>query len=93
LFAVLGATLGPFLGLEVQLLAYSLLLMFALCLLTYQGRLLQTLRNAADLLLRRAANLQTTCDAPALTTLRLGPAIFVAAVLLALHTHLSWQAL
>jgi hypothetical protein len=37
--------------------------------------------------------LQTPADAPALTTLRLGPAIFLAAVLLAVHANFSWRAL
>lgn len=102
LFAVLGTALGPFSGLEVQLLSYSLLLSFALCKLSYQGRLFQVLRNATALLLRRVTpKLQAPSDATALapseaeglTAMRLGPAIFVAAVLLAVHANLGWLAL
>jgi prepilin peptidase CpaA len=101
LFAVLGAALGPFSGLEVQLLSYSLLLCFALCQLTYQGRLLQMLRNAAALLLRHASKQLPLAKPPALapnqaeglTTMRLGPAIFLAALLLAVHANFSWRAL
>lgn len=97
LFAVLGATLGPFAGLEVQLLSYSLLLGFALCQLSYQGRLLQMLRNTAALLLHHVAR-RVPSDSEALapseveglTAMRLGPAIFVAAALLALHANLGW---
>jgi prepilin peptidase CpaA len=91
LFAVLGALLGPFSGLEVQLLSYSVLLGFALCTLAFNGRLLAMLRNAAALLLGRIfLKLRLTSDPELLTTMRLGPAIFAAVLLLALHAHWPW---
>jgi len=94
LFAVLGTTLGPFSGLEVQLLSYSLLLVFALCKLSYQGELLRMLRNAAGLLIRRVMRKRGVAPDPQrLMAMRLGPAIFGAALLLALRAHLGWLAL
>jgi prepilin peptidase CpaA len=91
LFAVLGALLGPFSGLEVQLLSYCVLLGFALCKLAFNGRLSAMLRNAAALLLGRIfPKLRRASDPELLTTMRLGPAIFAAALLLALHAQWPW---
>jgi len=91
LFAVLGAMFGPFLGLEVQLLSYLVLLFFALCKLSYQGRLLRTLKNAAALLLHRVCpKIQSASDPTLFTSMRLGPSIFAACLLLALHSNVTW---
>lgn len=91
LFAVLGALLGPFSGLEVQLLSYCVLLGFALCRLAFNGRLSAMLRNAAALLLGGLfPKLRRASDPGLLTTMRLGPAIFAAALLLALHAQWPW---
>jgi len=91
LFAVLGAALGPFSGLEVQLLSYSLLLVFALCKLSFNGQLFAVLLNATALLLRRfVPRLPPMTDPQLFATMRLGPAIFVAALLLAVQAQWPW---
>lgn len=94
LFAAIGALTGPLTGLEIQLTAYLLALLYALCLLAYRGTLIATLLRALRLLVprrraRRAHDTTSPAHAPtqavadAATSLRLGAPI-LAATLLAL---------
>lgn len=89
LFAALGATLGPLAGLEVQLLSYWVLLFFALCRLSYQGKLVGTLKGALALLLHRVFPKRISPAAPeAMTALRLGPSILVACAAMCAYRNL-----
>jgi prepilin peptidase CpaA len=84
LFAALGAVAGPGLGLEIQLLSMSAAFFWGLCIMAYRGRLLETLRNVGRVLIglfwprARAAR---AADAPELTSMRIGAAIFAGALL------------
>ncbi|HTM44299.1 MAG TPA: prepilin peptidase [Polyangiaceae bacterium] len=91
LFAVLGAALGAFQGLELQLLSYVVLLSFALCQLSYRGKLFRTLIGSVKLLLRplRRGEKQPV-EPELLTSMPLGPAILIACLLLAAYRHFPW---
>lgn len=94
LFAVLGALLGPLAGLELQLLSYCVLLTFALCQLAFRGELLAVLLNALHLGLRRFFPRHISAAPAQLTVMRLGPAIWIACVVVAAYrnfpTLLPW---
>jgi prepilin peptidase CpaA len=80
LFAVIGATVGPSLGLEIQLLAFVLLAVYALARLAYEGQLARLLGNTAALVVNPflgAPRRRQALDAQ-LSSLRFGPAIFLA---------------
>lgn len=84
LFAAIGAIVGTDLGLQVQLASYVLLAFCGLCVLAYRGQLLATLGRALLLLmapLRTKAKRALPPD-HALVSMRLGPAIFGAALAL-----------
>jgi prepilin peptidase CpaA len=87
----LGGLLGPTLGLESQWFSYLALLLFAFGKLSYQGKLLQTLRSALALaigpILRRGARPEASAEM--LTELRMGPAIF-AGTLIANFASFGW---
>jgi len=74
-FAALGALCHPMLGIEAQLHAFLVLALIVPAQLAHQGRLLQTLRSAAALVLRplRRGPLPPPEAAP--SWVRLGPAI------------------
>jgi prepilin peptidase CpaA len=82
----IGALAGPLAGLELQLLAYNLLVVFALTVLALRGELLAVLRRTW----RLARRAPTTADSnEAHADFRLGIPIFVAtATSLALETWL-----
>jgi prepilin peptidase CpaA len=91
LFAALGALGGPALGLEIQLSAFVLLVVFALVRLAFRGRLLVVLLTALRMLVQRLLpspllpkGWRGTSEAQPLTEMRMGPAIAagVVAVLL-----------
>lgn len=95
LFGALGSLLGPMPGLEIELGALVLLLVFALVRLAFEGRVLRTLLGALRLVL--APFLKERIRVPAaaeLTSMRLGPAIATAAFTSVLAAHapgwLSW---
>lgn len=94
LFAVLGALLGPLAGLELQLLSYCVLLTFALCQLAFRGQLLAVLLNALRLALQRFFPRRISAAPAQLTVMRLGPAIWIACVVVAAYrnfpTLLPW---
>jgi prepilin peptidase CpaA len=82
LLSGIGALAGPLAGLEVQLLAYNVLVAFALIALALRGELRAVLRRTWRLLVRgRSQRDPEATGAPeVLTTFRLGAPIFVAAL-------------
>jgi prepilin peptidase CpaA len=82
LFAALGALLGTSAGLELQLLSFLLLAVFAVVRLAFLGRLLGVLGNCLRLLLGPAlpARWRRPVAPEALTEMRMGPAILAAAL-------------
>jgi len=90
LFGALGSLLGPMSGLEIELGALLLLLVFALVRLAFAGHLLRTmlgtLRLAAAPFSRKRIIAPTGAE---LTSMRLGPAIAVAAFTSVASMHLS----
>jgi prepilin peptidase CpaA len=90
LFAAIGALCQPLLGIEIQMHALVIAAVIAPARLAYQGRLLRvmagTLSVAMNPFLPRAR--QRVLPPEALTSFRLGPAIFVGAALsLALRNY------
>jgi len=91
LFAALGALLGPTVGLQLELLAFGLLAVFALVRLAFLGRLLGVLSNVLRLvaapLLPRAWRKPIAQEA--LTEMRMGPAIAAATFTIAISTFVT----
>jgi len=88
LLAVVGAALGPFLGLEVELLAFCVAALYAPVRLIWDGKLVQSAKTIAQLAIRPLLPKHKRPAPIALeemTALRFGPAIFVGALLTALH--------
>jgi prepilin peptidase CpaA len=81
LFGALGALLGPTAGLELELESLVLLLGAALVRLAFRGDLSALLRSVLRLVVRRFRNSSPDASPVALTEMRLGPAIALAAVL------------
>lgn len=90
LFMAIGACLGPLAGLEVQLLAFLLAMLFMVVQLALQKKLFGTLANSFRLLrnLFRARDTRTPLQ-PSELTMRLAPAIFAAALLLVVRDVVS----
>lgn len=84
LFAALGAIAGAETGIEIQLLAFALVALLACVRLTFQGKLARIFANAGRLLVSPLlpARFRRPIEPEALTTLRLGPFIAVAAAVL-----------
>jgi prepilin peptidase CpaA len=81
LLAAIGALTGIRLGLEIQLVGFMLCMLYGLGLLAFRGELLATLRRSLALLaapLVPKARRRMPAEA-AMTSVRLGPAIFLAA--------------
>jgi prepilin peptidase CpaA len=80
LFAGLGAVVGPFVGLEIQLSAFLLLGVFALIQLAFRGDLFRVLRNSLYLAVNPLlpAKWKRPLESASLTEMRMGPAIAVA---------------
>ena len=80
LLAVVGAALGPYMGIEAELYAFTFVVLYAPARLLYEGRLIRTLRTSGLLLVRPLVP-QHRRPQPArpeeLTAFRFGPAIFV----------------
>lgn len=88
LLAVVGAALGPFLGLEVELLAFCVATLYAPVRLIWDGKLVQSLKAIGQLAIRPLIPKNKRPPPIALeemTALRFGPAIFLGALLTALH--------
>ena len=98
LFAGLGAVAGPFVGLEIELSAFLLLGVFALVQLAFRGQLLRVLRSSLFLALNPLlpTRWKRPLETAALTEMRMGPAIAVAALSVLvrdqLAVHLPWIA-
>jgi prepilin peptidase CpaA len=93
LFAALGAIGGPMLGLEIELSSFLLLGVFAMARLAFRGQLLGVFINALRLLVNPLlpTRLRRSVPQEALTEMRLGPAIAVAAGVVLLRDHLvAW---
>jgi len=88
LFGALGALLGPTVGLQLELLAFGLLTVFAVVRLAFLGRLFSVLLNVLRLIARPLLpqSWRKPLVQEALTEMRLGPAIAAATVTVALST-------
>jgi prepilin peptidase CpaA len=86
LLAVVGALLGPYVGLEVELYAFAVTLLYAPARLIWDGNLVASMRSIGRLvvtpLIPRERRPQPIA-ASELTSFRFGPAIFAGAVLAA----------
>jgi prepilin peptidase CpaA len=84
LLAMVGAFVGPMMGIEIQLYAFVLMALFAGARLAYQGQLLRLLSNSALLVVNpfRAKDKRRVLPAELMTSLRFAPAVFAAALLL-----------
>src|SRR5690606_12773493 len=89
LLAVVGATLGPVLGLHVALWAFLLAALYAPLRLAYDGQILGLLHKTAALLITPLLPVarKRTVAATVLTSLPFGPAVLAA---LALFTAQQW---
>lgn len=79
LLGALGALGGLYFGLEAQFYAYGAAAAWALVMLAWRGRLLQTLLNSVFLLVNPVlpASRRRALSAENMTTLRFGPSIFI----------------
>jgi prepilin peptidase CpaA len=93
LLAVVGAALGPYMGIEAEMYAFAFVVLYAPARLLWEGKLLQTLRATGMLLVRplipksrrpRAAHVTE------MTAFRFGPAIFAGTLAVAI---LRWASL
>ena len=86
LLAVIGVSVGPYMGLEIELYAFVLLAVFAAARLAYHGELLRSLGNSVALVKNPFLPPQRRRQLPQelLTVLPFGPAVFVAALLVSL---------
>jgi prepilin peptidase CpaA len=93
LFAALGAFGGATLGLEIEFSSFTLLAVFALVQLAFRGQLLMVLANVVRIMLRPFHRSSRVSLSPAsLTQMRMGPAIAVAVLVMALTEWLPWLA-
>ena len=90
LLAVVGATLGPLVGLQVEFYAFIAIALYAPIQMAYQGRILRLLLNVAALATNpfRPKDKRRPIPQELLTKLRFGPAVFAAA---ALVSFLRWR--
>jgi prepilin peptidase CpaA len=80
LLALVGLLLGPFVGLEVELYAFTLTLLYAPARLIWEGRLWSSMRALGRMVLPRRRGLPPTA-ASSLGVFRFAPAVFVGTVL------------
>lgn len=80
LLALVGAALGPFGGMEVELYAFMLGSLFALLVLAYRGVLLRALFRSLARLFSRTARAASANDDTSAISFRFGPAIFAGAL-------------
>jgi prepilin peptidase CpaA len=87
LFGAIGACLGPMQGLEVELLSYLLVAVFALVGLSWRGRLLVCLGNTVVLVANvfLPASRRRAIEPELLSAQRMGPAICIATLALVLY--------
>jgi prepilin peptidase CpaA len=81
LLMVLGAFAGPLLGLEIELYSFIVVALYAPARLAYEGRLFRMLTNSALILANpfMPKEKRRPVGPELLTSLRFGPAVFVAA--------------
>lgn len=86
LLAAVGGVLGPYVGLEAELYAFSLTLLYAPARLIWEGKLLSSMRMIGRLVIRpfapRGAH-KPELQPAELTSFRFGPAIFLGVLLAA----------
>jgi prepilin peptidase CpaA len=88
LLALLGALLGPYLGLEAELYAFVVALLYAPARLIWEGKLGQTVSTLGRMVVRPLLPRDRRPAAVAveeLTALRFGPAVFVGTLTAAVH--------
>jgi Flp pilus assembly protein protease CpaA len=90
LLAVVGATLGPLVGLQVEFYAFIAIALYAPIQMAYQGRILRLLVNIAALASNpfRPKGKRRPIPQELMTKLRFGPAVFAAA---AVVSFLRWR--
>ena len=90
LLAVVGAALGPIVGLQIEFYAFIALTLFAPIKMAYEGRILQLVGNVAVLAANpfRAKENRRAVPRELMTKLRFGPAVFAATALVAV---LRWR--
>jgi prepilin peptidase CpaA len=91
LLAVVGAALGPSLGLEAELYAFFVVLLYAPARLIFEGKLRRALTTSAALCLRPFQRKPAPLNTEELTEFRFGPAIFAGTLAVAL-LQLSFRA-
>jgi prepilin peptidase CpaA len=91
LFATLGALVGPTLGLEIQFSSFVLLGAIAITQLTFAGRLWRLLVSLGWILVNPflPRHRRRVLAPDALTQMRMGPAIFLGAVLVVGVEHVG----
>ena len=83
LLAVVGAALGPYMGIEAELYAFMFVVLYAPARLIYEGKLIRTLRTSGMLLVRPLVprhRRPQPARAEEMTSFRFGPAIFAGTV-------------
>lgn len=90
LLGVVGATLGPLVGLQVEFYAFIAIALYAPIQLAYQGKVLRLFANVAALAANpfRPKAKRRAVPHELMTPLRFGPAVFAAA---ALVSFLRWR--
>lgn len=83
LLAAIGAAAGPVLGLEIQLMAFVAVALYAPARLAYEGKLMRMLGNSAALIANPFLPKPRRREVPSelLTSLPFGPAVFAATAL------------
>jgi prepilin peptidase CpaA len=81
LFAALGALLGPFRGLEAQLMSFACAALVFPLQLAWQGRLVATLLRSAAVVANAMGPKRKPVDSASMIWFRLGPAIFAGTAL------------
>lgn len=91
LFAGLGALMGPFLGIELELSAVIILGVFLLVRLSFSGALFRVLKNTVFVALGPIVphRWRVAIEPTTFTEVRMGPAIAVAALSVALRGELA----
>jgi prepilin peptidase CpaA len=94
LFAALGAFGGTTIGLEIEFSSFAVLAVIALVQLAFRGQLLTVLGNVVRILVRpfRRSAAQAPLSPASMTEVRMGPAIAVAVLAVALTEWLPWLA-
>lgn len=86
LLTAVGAVLGPYIGLEAELYAFSLTLLYAPARLIWEGKLLSSMRTIGRLVkipLTPRGSRKPEVQAAELTSFRFGPAIFLGVLIAA----------